>query len=503
MKEKQKKEKKQTSHKKFNGIKILTIVLAIVLISMIGFFGIYTQKQNHMENKVRDYDLAMDLKGARIVTIKPKEEKETIIKDSQGNVIDEDLTDEEITEKGYTKEETEKNAGKLTKENFEKTKELISKRLDKMGVKNHIIKVNEQTGEITIELEENSQTDEIISNFGTTGKLEIVDSETNEVLMNNNDINKVDVMYGSETEGTSVYMDIVFNKEGKNKLEDISTTYQTINNTNENSANSTSEENQTSENTESTENTENTENTTNTTEEQNKQKKITMKIDDEEIMSTSFDKVIKTGNLQLTVGKTSKSTDTINSYIKRAQRMAAVLENGELPVEYEVNGNEYIKSDIENSQIQKVILVAIITAAILLFVLIIRYKMNGLLSAISFVGFAAVYLILIRYANVTISLEGIFGIGIVLLLNYLLINKILLNNSKKVEDETFIKSAQKTYGSFFLRIIPICIMAVIFCFMEWMQIASFGMVMFWGILLIAVYNYIVTLPILKIREDKE
>lgn len=497
---------KQKSKRNGNGVKILTIVLAIILISIIGFIGIYIQKQNRMENVVKGYDLAMDLKGGRVVAIKPVEDIETVIKDSEGNIIEEELTDEEIAEKGYTKEEIKNNAEKLTKENFEKTKELLSKRLQQMGIQNYIIKLDNETGEITIELEENSQTDEIVSNFGTTGKFEIVDSETEEVLINNSDVKEINVMYGSESSGTSVYMEIVFDKEGKKKLEEISTTYKTIE--------ETTDENTTTEDTETedeeledatTEDTtdEATEDTTTEESTETKQKEITMKIDSEEIMTTSFDTVIKTGKLQLTVGRTSTETETVNEYARKAQRMAAVLENGELPIEYEVSGNEYIESDIETQQIQKIILAFAIIAVILLIVLIIRYKTTGLLTAISYVGLVAIYLILIRYTNVTISLEGIFGIGIVLLLNYLFINIILANINKKENDETITKVVQKTYGSFFLKIIPICIMAVVFCFMDWIQIASFGMVMFWGILLIAVYNYVVTLPLLKMKENKE
>ena len=94
---------KQKNNRNGNGIKILTIVLAIILISMIGFIGIYTQKQNRMENLVKGYDLAMDLKGGRVIAIKPTENVETVIKDSEGNIIEEELTDEEIEQKGYTK----------------------------------------------------------------------------------------------------------------------------------------------------------------------------------------------------------------------------------------------------------------------------------------------------------------------------------------------------------------------------------------------------------------
>ena len=79
---------KQKNNRNGNGIKILTIVLAIILISMIGFIGIYTQKQNRMENLVKGYDLAMDLKGGRVIAIKPTENVETVIKDSEGNIIE-------------------------------------------------------------------------------------------------------------------------------------------------------------------------------------------------------------------------------------------------------------------------------------------------------------------------------------------------------------------------------------------------------------------------------
>lgn len=43
-------------------VKILTIILAIILISAIAFLGVYSQVQNRMENKVKSYDYAMDLK---------------------------------------------------------------------------------------------------------------------------------------------------------------------------------------------------------------------------------------------------------------------------------------------------------------------------------------------------------------------------------------------------------------------------------------------------------
>ena len=51
------------------------------------------------------------------------------------------------------------------------------------------------------------------------------DSDTGEVLLNNDSIKNVNVLYGSTQMGTSVYLSIQFKKEYKSKFEEISKTY--------------------------------------------------------------------------------------------------------------------------------------------------------------------------------------------------------------------------------------------------------------------------------------
>ena len=220
-------------------IKIITIILAIVLVTMVAFFGVYVPIQNRMEDKVKGYSYTMDLKGARNIRLKVDESNKTVIKDSEGNEVEdsEDLTDEEIAQKGYTKEETPYNTEKvLNKENYQKTKEVIEKRLEKLKVDDYNVRLDENTGDILIEVPENDSTDSIVSNVATVGKFEIIDSETKEVLMNNDDIKLANVMYGSSntttsSSGTTVYLNIEFTKEGAKKLEDISTKYTTTDTT--------------------------------------------------------------------------------------------------------------------------------------------------------------------------------------------------------------------------------------------------------------------------------
>lgn len=356
-------------------IKILTITLAIIAITMVAFFGVYTQVQNRMENQVKEYSKAMDLKGSRNITLTVNTESTTTIKDAEGKVVEEELTDEQIAEKGYTKEEIPNNKEEVKNvENYKASQKVMEKRLQKLGVDNYIIKLEEQTGTITIELPENDQTDSVISNTKSTGKFEILDSETNEVLMNNQDIKTAKVMYGSGNQtgttssGTSVYLDIEFNKEGKKKLEEISNQYVKTENpsTEENTTedeNATTEENATQENAENTE--------------KEVEKKITMKIDDETIMSTSFDEPIKIGRLQLSVGSSATDTDTLQGYVEQATGMATVLDTGNMPVKYDLGQNQYVLSDITANEIQIGIYVVLGMIVVGMMVLIVKYKAVG------------------------------------------------------------------------------------------------------------------------------
>lgn len=445
-------------------IKIITIILLIVLISMIGFFGIYKQNKNQMSNIVKDYTYAMDINGARTLKLTLNSENGDDVK---------------------------------TAENYETAKTIIEKRLKKLDVQEYKIGVNGETGEITVQIPENTQTDEIVSNLTTVGKFEIIDSETKDVLLDNSSIKSSKVLYNTTQSGTSVYLEISFDKNGKNKLEEISKTYvKSENNTTENT---------TSEDTNSTEEKENNTEETNTTSENSKstEKKITMKIDDDEIMSTSFDETITTGKIQLSVGQASTDSSTVQGYVKQAQNVATVLDSGKLPVKYDVEKNQYVLSNISKQDLIYVAIAMAVVTIIGIIVLIVKYKINGLLAGISYIGLSALYLIVIRYTNVTISIDSIFAIGIILILNYIFTNMLLSNirkmNDSKVENAVG-KSVSETYKKFFMRIIPICVVVITFCFANWIPMNSFGMTAFWGIVIIAIYNAIITNGLLRIKN---
>lgn len=462
-------------------IQLLIKILAVALVVAIAFVGIYVQKQNRMENVIKDYSLGMDLTGARVVKLKVSDEKKEITRDKDGKIV----KDSDKEEDGdYTTEEQPVNTDEVKNvDNYKKSKSIIEKRLKKLGINNYVIKLDEESGDIVLEIPEDDDTDHVVSNISETGKFQIVDSEdTEKVLMDNSDIKSSSVLYNTTTSGTVVYLNIEFNKQGKEKLKNISEEYKKI----EESDDSESEESNDEENNESEDKKSSEE----------KQKEIIMKIDDNDMITTSFDETIENGSIQLSMGQASTNRTKINDNIKSSSTIATILDTGNMPVVYETDGNKYVATDITTDLVIKLAIVAGAVLCVALVVLIIKYRKYGLLATIEFIGFVAVYSLLLRYTNVVISLEGIAAIGVIIVMNYIY-NWRTLTKIKGLEGEERKKAYTEEFVAFCIKSIPICLISIVFCFISWEPISSFGMTMFWGLTLEALYNITVAKNFLK------
>lgn len=462
-------------------IQLVIKILAVALVVAIAFVGIYVQKQNRMENVVKDYSLGMDLEGARVIELKVSDDKKEITRDKDGKIV----KDSDKKEDGdYTTEEQPVNSDDVKNvDNYKKSKNIIEKRLKKLGVDNYVIKLDEETGTIVLEIPENDDTDHTVSNISETGKFQIVDSEdTENVLMDNNDIKSSSVLYNTTTSGTVVYLNIEFNKQGKEKLKNISEEYKKI------------EEDSDSEESDSDSNEENT--TEEKEDEKEKQKEITMRIDDNDMITTSFDETMENGSIQLSMGQASTDRSKISENIKSSSTIATILDTGNLPVVYETETNKYVATDITTDLMIKVGIVAIAIIGIALLVLIIKYRKFGLLATIEFLGFIAVYSLLLRYTNVIITLEGIAAVGVIIVMNYIF-NWRVLGKTKGYNGDERAKTYKDEFVAFCIKVIPICILSIVFCFISWEPISSFGMTMFWGLTLAALYNITIAKSFLK------
>lgn len=466
-------------------LKLILMISVIVLISIISFVGIYVQKQNRMENILKEYKLAKNLSGYRMIELKVSDETENSAADeselsseetnesSSTNSINEVTSSEEQTSNSENIVETSENISKdtLNKENYKKSKEIIAKRLEGIGVDSFTIRENSENGDIIIELPEDNNTDRIAGELNLDGKFEIIDNDTSEVLMTNNDIKSAKAGYGRNSSGnTVIFMNIEFNKEGKEKFRNITNTY-VKSTSNDNAEDKNETTNATTNETVDETSKDNTSSETTT-------KEVAIKLDDATLLTTHFDEEVTNGILQLSFGSSSSSTDDemIKSY-NEALSLASILNAGKLPLKYEVKQNKYIKTDITVEQIKITIIIGIVVFAVASLYAIFKYKAKGILTTISLIGYVAVLLIALRYFNVEISVGGIATILFSTAISYIISIYILKS-----------KNIAKAVGKSFVTLIPTIILAIVLTFAN----IPIGAVLFWGVTLALLYHISVT-----------
>ena len=457
-----------------NFLKTILITLIIIGISIISFFGIYVEDKNAMKNLVPEYILGKDFAGSRVIELEVDDTVTETKYDAEGKVIE--ATDTNTQVATTVQEKTNKDEV-LTLENYEKSKEIIENRLAQMNIKDYVISQNTENGKIVVEIPENETTDYAVYELMYQGKFEIVDSNTNEVLITNEDLKTVQAGYGATESGnTSVFINFEFNKEGTQKFKDITNTYtETI----------VEVEKEKTENTEvgsnevAEEETKDTETTTVT-------KEITIKIDNQELLSTHFDEEISNGILQLSFGTSSSlEAEELQERLIEANNMAILLDTGKMPIVYEVVQNRFMHSDITQNEIDIVIYAVLALVVIGIIYLVIQYKMTGVKSAISFIGYIALLIICLRLFNVEISIAGVFGIILSVILTYVVIVSMLRKNEK----ENNIKIAtSKTIVKYLYVFAPAYISAIVLTIAN----ISVGTVVFWGIAINLLYNLTVT-----------
>ena len=478
--------------KKNSVLKILVIIVAVILISLISFVGIYKQKHGVMENILPDYLLGKDISGYRMVTLKvdettdeeadesTKEENATSdennedtntanteentnsVAENENNTVDENTANTNTENNSEQAEKEDSNENILTKDNFEKSKEIIQDRMKYANIGEYNIRVSEEDGTITLELPENTRTDEVLQYLTLKGDFTIIDSDTKEVLLSKNDLKDATIMYYPESTGTTVYLSINFNSEGTKKLEGITKKY--IETTDENG--------------EST------------------KKTITMQLDGQELLTTYFGETISNGQLQISIGNSTKDATELNDYINNASYMAMVLNNEMMPLTYTLDINQYVSAYINQDILKIIIIVAVIIMAILIIYLIIKYKASGLCASIAFIGYLALLMLIIKGTNIYITLGSMAAIAVSLIIQFIAMNSVLKANKEK-------KNINETILNTTIMLIPIYIIAIVFCFNSWLQLSSFGATMFWGLLLSSIYNYLVVKNVLVIKsEDK-
>ena len=441
-------------------ITIITVILLVAIISIASFGGIYKKKDYKVVNVVPDYILGMEFTDSRVINLEVDKSSEIIIYDKDGNKVTEKKDGVEYTtENGYTTVENKKNSDEvLTVDNYKKTKTILKKRLKGLGVDQYRVTLDETTGNIQIRIPENDNTDIVIYNLLQSGTLQLKDSETEEVLIDTNSVKKAKLVYSQGETQTGVYLQVKLNKEGTQKLEEISKIY----------VGTSSESSNEEEKTEETKN-------------------VAVYLNEVAVTETYFGQPITDGTLNIIIGQASDSA-TLEQYIEVGEEAETILNSGVLPISYtETDSVEASRITSQQIQIGVYVMIGIVVLMTIIFVIGLRTK--GIFASILQIGYIALLLLALRYTNVKITLEGIAGIALGSIINFVYIYKAFKNI-----ELNFVKDIT---AKFAIKLIPVYVIAIILSFNRIANIYSLGMVLVWSIITMYIYNLIITQITLK------
>ena len=253
-------------------VKITTIILAIILISLVAFGGVYIKTQNRMEDKVKEYSFGRELDGERVIELK--------VSDGTSSDTSKESTEQQST----TKPEN------LTVENYEIVKNTVEKRLKSLGADDYTISLNKEDGTIRVELPENDKTDDYAYYLVASGKVQLKEKDTDNELLSDDMVKKAQYTYKTNSDGAyQVYLELILTKEGQAKIEEVKNTYAVLASEIKDieAASSSSDESTDTSDTEN--NTDATDTTTENTESTDTNKEETKKIAKLSVAGTEYD----------------------------------------------------------------------------------------------------------------------------------------------------------------------------------------------------------------------
>lgn len=464
-------------------LNLVLIVLIVLLLSLISFVGVYYQNKNTMVSRIPDYILGTDLTGYRRVTMEIKEDEETS-DSTTSTTLDSVSLENTVEENSVAADNSESELQKA--EDYEKAANIIRDRLKYLKLDNYTVSIDKSTGKMDLTVPEKDYTDTILSDITQPGHFTIKDTESGDVLMDNKDISSVDVGYSTQSGKTYVVMNVNFTLSGTNKLKDITKTHQNV--LVENTVSYTTGDGE--EQADGTIVYSGVQETDPTPTYEDKT--VTLFIDDTDLMETDFSEIIDNGTLALTLG-TSEDAEELTTMLWGARNIGAMLSTDYMPVQYSVSENNYVASTVDSNTIKVLVCVEIAIALAIALVFVLKYRVKGIMQVVLSVGFMAILLLAIRYANVTLSIDGIIALGLAYVIDSVfgfVFLKTFEENKKeltKKEKKNAYKEVMKKYACI---LVPELIFGFIGALNGWAAIYSSAMCIFWGIIISYVYNAI-------------
>ncbi|MBR2240934.1 MAG: hypothetical protein IJ890_06110 [Clostridia bacterium] len=483
--------------KKEGSLKTILAILVIILLCLVTFGGIYVKDRNIMKNIIPDYVLGMELDDNTVIKLEVVKDDTNSSEDTQEeNNSEENNSEDNTAEENTTIENNGQADNKYTVDNYKKTKKIIEERLKLAGIEQSTVRLDEGTGNIVVEVATNTDKDKLQSIF-VVGKTEIKltksndstdensetdtseevadENKTNEITEIIGDNNSVKSVTGTRKEVTTVYgsmpyveMKIDFNGDAVKKFKEMKNNYS--------KSEGISEEN------------------------------ITITIDGSTVYTWTEEEFLEAavnGSLVIPLGNTTVESE-LNEILNQVTTIGMLMKTESLPITYSVAYSNDIHSDISAFGIISVFAVIL---GVMLIYLLVKYGLNGLYGELSVLGFGAILLLVLRITKVQISVASIVSIAGMLILQFAYLLKIL--KKEKISSKIFNEKTME----FTKMIIPAFILGIVSAVLPALKnngiipgnisdIANFGMVIFWGVILFEVFNNTITRAILTNAKNK-
>lgn len=438
---------------------IIGIILIVAVIIAISLFGIKIKGENGSKRDIiPNYKMGMEFTDARKITATVSDGiASRRIFDADGNEITEEEEGVEYTEEnGYKIEETKVNPEDTrTLDNYKKSKTILQEKLKNLRIPEYIVSLNEDNGEITIKIPEDDEAEDVETSIQKQGSLIFIDMTTFEFVFTSDYVKDSQAVARQGNMESAVFLQINLTEEGVSKLQELSEIYK--------------------------ETMEEVTNEDGTTENQVTQKEVLILLNGMSLGTTVLENIVYNNTIMIPFA-VSNNTEELNAAFNEAQIEAVILNSGITPLTYSYT-EEVVPTEITLENALYYLGVIFVIFFVLFVFIIFRFKAKGFISMYFQIGFFAVLLLIVRLTNVKLTTEGIAGLIVAVIINYVF-NYIMLKKGQKPN------MYKETNIEFLFYTLPLFIIAILFSFSARANIASFGLTMFWGIIMTYIYNFI-------------
>lgn len=237
-------------------------------------------------------------------------------------------------------------------EDLQKTKNLLDLRVNKVGVAETSV-TTEGDRRIRIDIPGEYDSNSIVETLTKTGELTFVGPEE-DIILTGKDVKEASVYVDSSTAQPVISLEL--NEEGKQKFAEATTKY--------------------------------------------KGQTITIKMDDETLMSPTVQAIISDG----------KATITGNRTMEEAERVAGIINAGALPVSVKVASVKTVGAQLGATALPNALKAGAIGVLCIFIFMIVLYRVPGLIASIALSAFILIVLYLFVSIGAVLTLPGIAGL---------------------------------------------------------------------------------------------